>query len=406
MPVVSCGSDAASTAVPRTVVPDLRPTTTQVRPRPEVAATAVTDLDGASVALEEVVQLSRTPMAMAIRPQDPGAAYIAIRAGAVVRVSLDLATQTQPQQVLDFQSESSNGGERGFLGLAFSPDGARLYVSYTNLDGLPRVDEYAVSGAGESTAVDRSSQRTVFTEERAMDHHYGGELSFGPDGYLYLGLGDGGFPRDGGDAGQDLGDLRGKILRIDPRPGIGTPYGVPEDNPFVADDEAREEIWIRGVRNPWRFSFDRATGDLWIGDVGETVAEEIDLLPADTDGLNAGRGVNLGWAQIEGTTPFEGGEPPEDHLPPVYEYRHEDGGCAIIGGYVYRGLAIPALAGAYLYADRCLEQLSAVLVRDGAVVEQLDLGQLADGAVSFGQDDTGELYLLRQSGSIARIVPD
>jgi glucose/arabinose dehydrogenase len=177
---------------------------------------------------------------------------------------------------------------------------------------------------------------------------------------------------------------------------------VPEDNPFVSGGGA-PEVWTFGLRNPWRFSFDRATGDLWIGDVGQNSIEEIDYLPAD-DGLDAGRGVNLGWGAMEGTSVFQG-EEPDDHVPPVHEYGRENGDCSVTGGYVYRGTEIPGLAGSYLYGDYCIGELRRLQVGDDGVVDQsLGLGIGRNSLVSFGEDLSGELYVLSASdGKVYRL---
>ncbi len=311
--------------------------------------------------------------------------------------------------MLDFSSDVTIEGEGGFLGAAFSPDGERLYVSYTNTAGDTRIDEYSVAPATAPDAtIDADSRREVFAQDQPFSNHNGGNIAFGPDGYLYLGLGDGGAAGDPDDRAQDPTDLLGKVLRIDPTEG-DTPYGVPEDNPNVGGangTEARTEIWLRGVRNPWRWSFDPLTGDLWIADVGQNEVEEIDFLPADGQGRNAGKGANLGWNLMEGDAGYEGGEPPSGYVGPVITYRHADGGCSVTGGYVYRGTDVPALEGAYLYTDYCQGHLQAALV-DGSrqVNDQADLGALpASAPLSFGQDADSELYVLFQDGLISKIT--
>jgi glucose/arabinose dehydrogenase len=229
--------------------------------------------------------------------------------------------------------------------------------------------------------------------------HKGGQLLFGPDGMLYIGLGDGADNDQG--RGQSLGDLLGNILRID----VSTPpYTVPPDNPFVGTAGARPEVWSYGFRNPWRFSFDRATGDLHIGDVGESKWEEVDYASA-ADG--AGRGVNYGWSQMEGQHCFSHAECDQSGLTlPVLEYPHSDG-CAVTSGYVYRGAAIPFLQGKYFYADYCLGWVRSFRMEGGVAVDQIDWPELRpEGRVtSFGEDAAGELYLLTEQGGVFKVVP-
>ena len=241
----------------------------------------------------------------------------------------------------------SEGGEQGLLGLAFAPDYAssgRFFVQYNDVSGDTRISVIRVSG--DPDRADPASESSVLPVPQPGVAHNGGQLLFGPDGILYIGLGDGADSDHG--RGQSLADLFAKILRIDVS--SGDPYTVPPDNPFVATAGARPEIWSYGFRNPWRFSFDRATGDLYIGDVGESTWEEVDYASA-ADG--AGRGLNYGWSRMEGQHCFGAVGCDQAGLTlPVLEYSHSDG-CAVSSGYVYRGPAIPALQGTYFYADYC-----------------------------------------------------
>ena len=298
---------------------------------------------------------------------------------------------------------SQDGGERGLLGLAFSADGTKLYVDYTDTDGNTQIDELTMRGR----VADPSTRRNVLEVDQPQPNHNGGQLAFGPDGYLYIGLGDGGAQGDVGAGhepggnGQSLATLLGKILRIDPTPSGGAAYTVPADNPFVGVADARPEIWAYGLRNPWRFSFDRANGDLWIGDVGQNEWEEIDHVAA-TNGRNAGRGVNLGWNRLEGDHEYRG-RPPAGVVDPVYELSHDTGACAVVGGYVSRGTRTPALAGTYLFSDNC-DSTIRLLVPDGnGGVTMEDSGLKSESVSSFGQANGGALYVLSLADGIFRV---
>jgi glucose/arabinose dehydrogenase len=241
--------------------------------------------------------------------------------------------------------------------------------------------------------VDTGSRRQLLTVDQPQSNHNGGELTFGPDGYLYLGLGDGGGAGDQGDGhasggnGQSLGTVLGKILRIDPTPSGGQPYTVPADNPFVNTAGARPEIWAYGLRNPWRFTFDKTTGDLWIGDVGQNAYEEVDVAPRAAGG---GKGVNYGWNVDEALHSYRDGNAP-GAVEPVYELSHDGGNCSITGGY--------------LFADYCGGQLRAITVQDGKIAQERVLPVRAASITSFGQDGDGELYVLSDSGEVLRIDP-
>ena len=328
------------------------------------------------------------PLALAVRPDDD-ALYIAERVGRVVALR-----DGEVEPIVDLTGEVSLGGEQGLLGLAFSPDGRFLYVNYTDLQGDTHVTEFAM---GDRTA-SASSRRDVLFVDQPYANHNGGNLAFGPDGYLYVGLGDGGSAGDPMDNAQSLGTRLGKMLRIDPRPSGSREFGVPPDNPFRGRGNALPEIWAYGLRNPWRWSFDRETGDLWIGDVGQSAREEIDFQPASSSG-----GENYGWDGFEGSLVYE--EPvPEEAVPPVHDYP-QDLGASVIGGYVYRGSEIEGLRGAYLFGDFYNPDIRVLKVRDGELVAHRELGVEVPSLASFGEDADGELYALSLAGPVYRLVP-
>ena len=330
------------------------------------------------------------PLAMAVRAGD-GALYIVEKAG---RVRSIRDGRVDPTPALDLTGQVSLGGEQGLLGLAFSPDGRYLYVNYTDLAGDTRVVEYTFA----SGAADPATRREVLFVDQPFANHNGGSLVFGPDGRLWIGLGDGGSGGDPLDNAQSLGTLLGKMLRIDPRPSGSAPYAVPPDNPFVSTPGARAEIWAYGLRNPWQYSFDRRTGDLWIGDVGQSRREEIDFQPSGSRG-----GQNYGWARLEGTLPFSG-PVPANAVPPIFEYERTGGNCAVTGGRVYRGARISSLRGDYIFADLCLGQLRALRGRHRIITER-NLGISASLPAAFGEDHAGELYVLSLQGPVYRLDP-
>jgi glucose/arabinose dehydrogenase len=376
--------DTTATQTPTTTT-TAAPTTSA----PSSTTASEPDLAAARITLTEVAHDLASPVALATRANDDRL-YI-VEQGGRVRIVEDGTTVEEP--VLEV--EVSGGNEQGLLGVVFSPDGANLYVDYTDPEGNTRVVEYAMDG----DVADTASRRELLFVEDPYPNHNGGELTFGPDGMLYITLGDGGAGGDPEQRAQDLGQLFGKIMRIDPAPSGSSPYSIPADNPFVDQPGARPEIWMYGLRNPWRFSFDRATNDVWIGDVGQNAWEEIDFATAGT-----AAGSNWGWDAREGTHEFEG-TPPAGAREPIYELSHADGNCSVTGGYVYRGEAIPALRGAYVFADYCVAELIALVQRDGELADQALLGVETSEVTSFGEDAAGELYVLSRSGSVYRIDP-
>ncbi len=335
------------------------------------------------------IAIADEPVALAVRKGD-GALYIVEKGGRIRSYSDGRVTGT----VLDVSSQISTVGEQGLLGAAFHPDGSRLYVNFTNTLGDTVVREYVFSNGQATTA----SARNVLEVDQPYPNHNGGNLAFGPDDYLYIGLGDGGSGGDPQQRAQNIEVLLGKMLRIDPRQSGANPYRIPEDNPFVGHN-GRDEIWSFGWRNPWRYSFDRSTGDMWVGDVGQNAWEEIDFEDAANDG-----GDNYGWDRLEGSHPHEGDPPARHHLP-IYEYANDGGHCAVTGGYVYRGSRIPNLRGAYLFADVCEGRVRAFVEQDARATEHRFLGPQVGQLASFGQDQSGELYVLSLGGNIFRIDP-
>jgi glucose/arabinose dehydrogenase len=374
--------------------PRLTATTTTAPPAgsTEPLAAGAAPLADIQLTLTEVAE-AESPTALVARA-GTDTVYVAERAGRV----RPLAGGTLGEPILDISDDVVTDVEQGLLGIEFSPDGATLYVSYSVApDGDTRVDAYTMNG----DEVDVASRRELLAVEQPFANHNGGDIAIGPDGYLYIGLGDGGSGGDPEGNGQDTQALLGKILRIDPsQPGDGTAYAIPADNPFADGQDGAPEVWLYGVRNPWRFSFDAETGDLWIADVGQESIEEIDLLPAADGG---GKGANLGWNEMEGAHPYDGGTNPEGGVLPLFEFDHSDGGCAITGGVVYRGEAIPELSGAYLFSDYCDGRIRAVRAADGAVVEEHTFDAEGTELVSFGEDARGEVYVLSLDGTIYRL---
>jgi glucose/arabinose dehydrogenase len=351
-----------------------------------------------TVRLQEVAAGLDFPLYLTSPPGDDRL-FIVERGGPIRLVQGGALLQTP---FLDLTAKvSSQGGEQGLLGLAFPPDYAssgRFFVHYTDLSGASRISVLLVSD--DPARADPASELEVLTATRPGEAHNGGQILFGPDGFLYIGLGDGA-DNDGG-RGQSLADLLASILRIDVS--SGTSYTVPPDNPFIGTAGARPEIWSYGLRNPWRFSFDRATGDLYIADVGESRWEEVNYASA-ADG--AGRGVNYGWSRMEGRHCFGTEQCDQAGLTlPVLEYGRSNG-CSVIGGYVYRGAAIPALRGSYFYADYCRGWVRSVRMQAGMAVEETDWPTLRPGGLvtSLGEDAAGELYLLTEQGGVFKIVP-
>ena len=280
-----------------------------------------------------------------------------------------------------------NGNEMGLLGLAFHPDyesNGYFYVNYTGEGGHTRISRFQASG----NSADKNSETVLLIIEQPYENHNGGALAFGSDGYLYAALGDGGAGGDPHKNAQNTKSLLGKILRLDVN--NGDPYSIPADNPFGS------EVWAYGLRNPWRISFDRMTGDLWIGDVGQNEWEEIDYLP-----VSWGSGANFGWSVMEGNHAYDS-EPQSGMLLPAMEYSHAEGGCSVTGGYVYRG-TIPEWNGVYLYGDYCSGKVWALILVNGQWQSQV-MFETGVTITSFGLDEAGEIYLASDSGSIYRLT--
>jgi glucose/arabinose dehydrogenase len=361
--------------------------------------------DPAAVTFEQVVSGLTRPLFVTHAGDGSGRLFL-VEQGGVIAVIAEGQRLNQP--FLDVSGlispEATRSGgytERGLLGLAFHPDYAengRFFINYTDGNGNTVVAEYQVS-ADDPNVADANSARTIFTAQQPYSNHNGGHLAFGPDGFLYIGFGDGGSQGDPQNNAQNMASPLGKILRIDVD-AEGAPYAVPEDNPFVGAEGALPEIWALGLRNPWRFSFDRETGDLWIGDVGGSAWEEVNFQAADWPG-----GANYGWNRMEGMHETGFGPVPAEHILPVAEYSHAEG-ISISGGYVYRGEAIPALQGVYLFGDFGSGRIwSLVPNGDGTFAAQVFIAGSGMTISSFGQDEAGELYVVDYQGALYRFAP-
>jgi glucose/arabinose dehydrogenase len=396
----ACGSSTGSpTPRPRagTSGPS-GPATPEGGPTPVPGASGGSfDPEAVRIQLEAVTDAAR-PVAVVASPD--GRLFVVSQSGLVWLVRdgefAELST------VLEIVPQVKSGGEQGLLGLAFHPsfpDDPRFFVYYTALDGRQVVSSWRLpAGADEA---EFGSETVLLQMDDFAANHNGGALAFGPDGMLYISTGDGGGGGDPQGNGQKLDTLLGKILRIDVNgTGDGRPYAIPADNPFVGQASAQPEIWVYGLRNPWRISFDRATGDLWIGDVGQNSYEEIDVVRAGSGG-----GQNFGWNTAEGFHCYPSGDPcaPEGLAPPVTEYDHGLG-CSVTGGVVYRGTAYPALIGGYLFADYCSGNVWLIDATASEVREPRLVLQSGRSISSFGEDMHGEVYATDLRGELIRVV--
>ncbi len=350
---------------------------------------------GGGVRLVRVGRFSQ-PLYVTAPPGDRRRLFVVERRGRI-RVIEDGRTLARP--FLDLSASVRTDGERGLLSLAFAPDYARsgrFYVYFTDRRGDIRVREYRRSPAGANRADPGSRRNLIVQRHRTYSNHNGGHLAFGPDGFLYISTGDGGGGNDPLRSGQSRGALLGKLLRIDPRRSGRRPYRVPRSNPF-AGRRGRDEIYAYGLRNPFRFSFDRLTGDLAIGDVGQDAVEEIDFARA-----GRARGDNYGWRCFEGRRRAAPCRAP-GHVPPVLQRRHP-ASCSIVGGYVVRDPALADLRGRYVYGDLCNSALRSARLRPGTATGDGPLGLRVSSLVSFGEDAQRRVYAVSIAGPVYRLT--
>jgi glucose/arabinose dehydrogenase len=354
-------------------------------------------VSGTDVTLDPVASGFDNPVHVTHAGDGTGRIFVVEQGGTIRSIGSD----GDLSDFLDISDRVQWGGEMGLLSVAFHPDfesNGRLFVDYTDDDLITVVSEFTVPGDPLSAAADPSSERVLFEQQQPAANHNGGQLAFGPDGYLYIGFGDGGGAGDTYGNSQKKDSWLAKILRIDVD--AGAPYSIPADNPFVDDTDFLPEIWAWGMRNPWRFSFDRETGELWAGDVGQDDWEEVDVIRS---------GGNYGWVQVEGMHCYEPGCDRSAYEAPVWEYPHSQG-ISITGGFVYRGCVMPDLVGSYVFSDfNYFDSPLWSLSWDGETASQgpLDLNSTGTLISSFGEDEQGEILIADYSdGRVLRIVPD
>lgn len=353
-------------------------------------------MDAQTINLETVASGFTSPVAI-VNAGD--SRLFVVQRGGVIRI-LNANGTVNATAFLNITTLISSGGERGLLGLAFHPDYATngyFYVNYTQVStGATVIARYTVNSTDPDVA-DTSSALVLLTIAQPASNHNGGSLAFGPDGFLYIGMGDGGGANDTNNYGQNINSLLGKMLRIDVN--SGTLYGIPPTNPFAGAIAGSDEIWAVGMRNPWKFSFDSQTGDLWIADVGQNAIEEINKAPSSAAGLN------YGWRCYEGNSPFNttGCSVITNYTFPVTDYTHAaSGGCSITGGYVYRGATYPNLQGKYLFSDYCNNKIGYISNTGGAITWS---NAFSGNISTFGEDVNGELYVAGlTNGVVSKIV--
>ncbi len=361
---------------------------------PETSAVPTAPLREPAVSLFEIGTFDQ-PVEVVARAGF-GEVYVVEQPGRVIAVT-DLSTDV----VLDISDLTEARGEQGLLGLAFHPVADLAYVYFTDGAGDTVVAEFAIDPA--TGFFERDTLRELLTIDQPYRNHNGGQLAFGPDQLLYIGVGDGGSGGDPERNALDLSNRLGKILRIDPTADGDRPFTVPADNPFIGDLEADPTIWAFGLRNPWRFSFDPVTGDLWIGDVGQGDFEEINRSIA-VERRDAARGANFGWSAFEGFERFNDDQPTDGAVDPLFVYDHSDGRCSVTGGVVARGDAVTDLAGWYLFGDYCTGQIwgldPTAPPTEPRVIEITELDEL----VAITSSPEGEVYAVSNSGTVARLI--
>jgi glucose/arabinose dehydrogenase len=358
--------------------------------------------EGRSRAAQRGVRLKRIgrfeePLYVTAPRGDRSRIFIVEKGG---RIRLLLNGKRVRRPFLDLSGDVSTGGEQGLLSVALAPDYARsglLYVNFTDRNGDTRIHEFKRSGRNPNRA-NRGSRRSVLSVDQPFENHNGGLNLFGPDGLLYIGLGDGGSGGDPGNRAQRLDTLLGKILRIDPRRAGSKPYRSPLSNPFVGKG-GENEIYAYGLRNPWRFSFDRETGDLYIGDVGQNSFEEIDYARR-----GAARGRNFGWSCFEGSARYDSSRNCPNAVGPVLTYPLEGGNCAVAGGVVVRDPGLRQMAGRYLYGDTCGAQIRSFEISGGRATGDRSTGVRVSNLSSFGEDASGRVYMTSLDGPVYRLV--
>ncbi len=373
---------------------------------PDAAPVSTLAVSAASIQLTKVAGSLSQPVFVTSANDGSGRLFIVEKTGAI-RILQGGSVLATP--LINLSSKVSRGDEQGLLGLAFHPrftSNRKFYVDFTDVHGNTVIREYKVSPTNPNR-VQAGSGRRILRIDQPYANHNGGMIAFGPDGYLYIGMGDGGSGGDPGNRAQRTNTLLGKLLRINVNGTTAThSYKVPGSNPYVGRP-GRNEIWQRGLRNPWRFSFDRATGNLWIGDVGQARYEEVDRAKKTSTG--AGRGVNWGWHVMEGFHCYQPatGCNKTGKRRPLLNYSHASNGrCAITGGYVYRGSAIPALRGWYVFGDYCSGEIFAVPSTASSAPGKVVLHGPGGGQISsFGESQSGELYVVYLGGSVYRIDP-
>jgi glucose/arabinose dehydrogenase len=388
--LVACGSNGAGAGANATT----GPTDGDATAKPTTATAAAR-----GVKLVKVGSFEQ-PLYVTAPPADKRRIFVVGQTG---RIDVVRGGRTLPTPFLDLSSQVTAGGEQGLLGLAFAPDYATSGLFYVYFTGKDSKEHLVQFHRKSDDLADPASARTVFIHDDPEPNHNGGQLAFGPDGLLYIGTGDGGGGNDQHGArgnAQNLGSPLGKILRIDPRADGTKPFTAPASNPFVGRAGARPEIYAYGLRNPWRFSFDRANGDLVIGDVGQDAVEEIDFARKGT-----ARGANFGWRPYEGRNRIFD-EPAPGAKFPVITKRHDDGWCSITGGYIVRDRAIPGLYGRYVYGDYCKGQLRSARLSGGKATGDQAIPGLPkiSGLDSFGQDAAGRIYVVSQTGAVSRFA--